>query len=47
MTVRELRKILTVVENQNLTVRELRHILFDQTEQDAQITEAALTFLTR
>ena len=37
MTIRELRQVLTEIENQNMTVKELRAILFEQEDQDREI----------
>ena len=37
MTIRELRQALTEIENQNMTVKELRAILFKQEDQDKKI----------
>lgn len=39
MTIRKLRQALTEIDNQNLTVRELRAILFEQEEQDRKLHE--------
>lgn len=47
MTVRELRNILTEVENQEMTVRELREILFEIDEQDQEISERKLAEITK
>lgn len=46
MTTRELRQMLTEVENQNMTVRELRAILFEVEDQDAELTPVDLMKLT-
>lgn len=37
MTIRELRQALTEINNQNMTVQELRAILFEQEVQDKEI----------
>ena len=37
MTIRELRQALTEIKNQNMTVKELRAILFEQEDQDREI----------
>lgn len=47
MTIRELRQMLTSVDNQELTIKELRDILFEVEEQDEELTELQLTKLTR
>lgn len=47
MTTRELRQILTAVDNQDLTVRELRQILFQIDEQDQEITTGKVAEITR
>ena len=47
MTFRELRNILTEVENQEMTVRELREILFEIDEQDQEISERKLAEITK
>lgn len=46
VTIRELRQVLTEIDNQNLTVRELRAILFEQEEQDRELHENDLFKLT-
>lgn len=46
MTMRELRQMLTEVENQNMTVKELRAILFEVEDQDAELKPADLMKLT-
>ena len=45
MTIRELRQALTEIDNQNLTVRELRAILFEQEEQDRDFTKTTFSNL--
>ena len=37
MTIRELRQTLTEINNQGMTIKELRAILFEQEEQDKVI----------
>ena len=37
MTIRELRQALNEIDNQNLTMKELRAILFEQEDQDKEI----------
>lgn len=37
MSARELREMLTEVGNQNMTVKELRAILFEMEDQDAEL----------
>ncbi|MCX4356999.1 MAG: hypothetical protein OSJ43_12390 [Oscillospiraceae bacterium] len=46
MTVRELRQMLTEVENQEMTVKELRAILFEQEEQDKELEASDLLTMT-
>ncbi len=46
MTTRELRQMLTEVENQNMTVKELREILFEVEDQDAELKPVDLMKLT-
>lgn len=46
MTIRELRKILTSVDNQELTVKQLRDILFEVEEQDSELTDVGMMELT-
>lgn len=46
MTTRELRGMLTAVENQEMTIRELRAILFEVENQDEEITEAEILRMT-
>ena len=41
MTIRELRQALTEINNQNMTVQELRAILFEQEDQDKEIGRAS------
>lgn len=38
MTIRQLRQMLTEVDNQEMTIRELRAALFEQQEQDEELT---------
>ncbi|MDE6260390.1 MAG: hypothetical protein K2M42_05940 [Oscillospiraceae bacterium] len=45
-TIRELRQALTTIENQNLSVRELRAILFEQEDQDRELDSDDLFKLT-
>lgn len=40
MTIRELRQALTEIENQNMTVQELRAILFEQADQDKELNNS-------
>ena len=47
MTTRELRQMLTEVEDQEMTVRELRGILFGIEDQDAEISPIDFMKLTR
>lgn len=47
MTVRELRSILTEVDNQKMTVKQLRDILFEVEEQDEELTGFDLFIMTR
>lgn len=47
MTTRELRSILTEVENQELTVKELRALLFEIEEQDEELTKRKMYELTK
>ncbi len=42
MTVRELRTILTEVENQQMTIKELRKILFEVNDQDVELAQMDL-----
>ena len=37
MTIRELRQMLTEINNQNMTIQELRSILFVQENQDKEL----------
>lgn len=46
MTIRELRQTLTEIENQNMTVKELRAILFGQEDQDKEICPYDLLKMT-
>lgn len=46
MTTRELREMLTAVENQEMTIRELRAILFEVEKQDEEITETDMLRMT-
>lgn len=46
MTIRELRQMLTEIDNQNMTVKELRAILFEQEEQDKEICPNDLLKMT-
>lgn len=46
MTIRELRQALTEINNQNMTVKELRAILFEQEEQDKEICPYDLLKMT-
>ncbi|MCX4355882.1 MAG: hypothetical protein OSJ43_06610 [Oscillospiraceae bacterium] len=46
MTVRELRQLLTEVENQEMTVKELRAILFEQEDQDKELEATDLFTIT-
>lgn len=46
MTTRELREMLFYVDNQELTVNELRAILFDVVDQDKELTDVTMMFLT-
>jgi hypothetical protein len=46
MTIRELRQALTEIENQNMTVQELRAILFEQADQDKELNNMDLLKVT-
>ncbi len=46
MTTRELRQMLTEVDNQNMTIKELRDLLFAIEDQDAELKPADLMKLT-
>lgn len=46
MTTRELRQMLTEVENQNMTIKELRDLLFKVEEQDMELKPVDLMKLT-
>lgn len=46
MTIRELRSVLTEIDNQNMTVQELRAILFDQEDQDQELNSMDLFKMT-
>lgn len=46
MTTRELRQMLTEVENQNMTIKELRNILFEVEDQDAELEPVDILKLT-
>lgn len=46
MTTRELRQMLTEVENQNITIKELRNILFEVEDQDAELEPVDIFKLT-
>lgn len=46
MTTREFRKMLFSVDNQELTVKELRDILFDVVDQDKELTDVTMMSLT-
>ena len=46
MTIRELRQVLTEIDNQGMTVQELRAILFEQEEQDKTLEEMDLFKMT-
>lgn len=46
MTTRELRQMLTEVENQNMTVKDLRAILFEVGDQDTELKPIDLMKLT-
>jgi len=39
ITIRELRQLLTELDNQEMTVRQLRKALFDCAEQDAELSD--------
>lgn len=45
-TIRELRKILTEIDNQNMTVKELRGILFEQENQEKELEHNDLLKMT-
>ena len=45
-TIRELRQVLTEIDNQGMTVQELRAILFEQEEQDKTLEEMDLFKMT-
>lgn len=44
MNIRELRQILTQIDNQDLTVYKLRQILFEEENQDREINLEKRTF---
>ena len=46
MTIRELRQALTEIKNQNMTVKELRAILFEQEDQDKEVSPYDLLKMT-
>lgn len=46
MTIRELRQALTEIENQNMTVKELRAILFQHEIQDSELNPMDLLKMT-
>ena len=46
MTVRELRQMLTHVNDQSMTIKELRAILFREEEQDKELTDADMIAMT-
>ena len=46
MTIRELRQMLTEIDNQNMTAKELRAILFEQEAQDKDICPNDLLKMT-
>lgn len=46
MTYRELRQMLTHVDNQQMTVKELRALLFQVEEQDEELTDSDMRVLT-
>lgn len=46
MTTRELRQMLTEVDNQNMRIKELRDLLFAIEDQDAELKPADLMKLT-
>ena len=46
MTIRELRQVLTEIDNQGMPVQELRAILFEQEEQDKTLEEMDLFKMT-
>lgn len=46
MTYRELRQMLTHIGNQQMTVRELRALLFQVEEQDEEMTDVDMIVLT-
>ena len=46
MTIRELRQVLTEIDNQGMTGQELRAILFEQEEQDKTLEEMDLFKMT-
>ena len=46
MTVRELRQMLTNVEDQDMTIRQLRDILFDVEDQDEKLEDTAVARMT-
>lgn len=47
MTARELRQILTAVGKQEMTVKELRNILFEMEDQDKELSEVDIIKATR
>ena len=46
MTIRELRAVLTEIDNQKMTVEELRAILFEQDDQDTELESLDLFKMT-
>lgn len=46
MTIRELRQMLTEINNQNMTIQELRSILFEQENQDKELCPYDLLKMT-
>ena len=46
MTISELRQALTEIKNQNMTVKELRAILFEQEDQDKEVSPYDLLKMT-
>ncbi|WP_160644800.1 MULTISPECIES: hypothetical protein [unclassified Neglectibacter] len=46
MTISELRNVLTEIENQNMTIKELRAILFVQEDQDKKLADTDLLKIT-
>ena len=46
MTIRELRQMLTHVDNQEMTIRDLRNILFEIEDQEQELDEVEVLKIT-